>query len=508
MPRNGRIVLLVAAFGLAVGSTRAQDDLGPPPKPPVKAAPVTLPPDDLDAPPVPLKKSAVKEKVDPAKQTIDFPGVDLPSDPPQAKGKKTPQSKVDGLSAPKVAPTLKTPTDAKKSAPELIAFPSGEEATKKTPSTVEMPPDPPKKAATDLLSEEKKAVPSIAETPNIKLSRPIPAESNRNRKPATLQPVDPPVVAAQQPNEIPAPAAQKSNEPIAASDPPHIRHAPKMKKTINVEMAKPAEEQEEKSPIVQAAAIVPVPKPQDQYELVQPRLPNYDVVHAKSSRQPDADALRVVYESPEMLAGDGVIQAGATMADAPAPAIESYQVRIWKIDGWETFQELARMEYRDEGLAAPLAKYNRSGFRPGDALPAGQKVRLPPKWVLERSGTTVARRPAPIKNDFIAPPATSVQGQPAGSGMVASSGDRSKPGSLVKNGGASPLPKETTPPEAGRVFVVNEKDMTLYKVAKRILGDGSQWKQIYDLNRDRLSSSQAELKVGTRLRVPEGSMIR
>ena len=105
MPRSGRIVWLAAAFGLAVGSTRAQDDLAPPPKSPTKSAPVTLPPDDLEAPPVPLKKPAAKpKKSEAAKETIDFPGVDLPSDPPSTKGKKATASKSESLSAPKTAP--------------------------------------------------------------------------------------------------------------------------------------------------------------------------------------------------------------------------------------------------------------------------------------------------------------------------------------------------------------------------------------------------------------------
>lgn len=495
MPRNGRIIWLAATLGL-IGSLRAQDDPAPPPKTGVKSAPAPLPPDDLGEPPAPKKPPAGKKTtLAPPKDTIEFPGVDLPDDPPAVKKKSAPPATLELPNEPKRA--SRSPKEEAAKPVDSITFPDSDT------------PNIPERGVTKAREQTPPAIGSERESrlSPITLSAPVAAQSTRPRKSATIQPAE---TRGEQPPEekaIPARSFPKKSEVIAASSPRELRRA--LKKTADAEKAESTDEKKEEEAIIQAAAAAPAPKPQDQYELVQPRLPNYDVVHASSSPRQDPDALRTVYESPEQLlrGSDRVVQTAA-FAEGQGASIESYQVRIWKIDGWETFQELARMEYRDESLAASLAKYNRSGYRPTDPIPAGHKVRLPPKWVLERSGTTVSRRPAPIKSDFQAPPATSVEGQPAGSGVVASSSDRSKPGSLVRNGVASPLPKENAPVETGPVFVVKESGLTLWMVAKRVLGDGSKNKQIYDLNRDRLSSSQAELKIGTRLRLPEGSMVR
>jgi hypothetical protein len=490
MPRNGRMIWLAATLGL-ISSLRAQDDLPPPPKTGVKSAPLPAPPDDLAEPMAPKRKPAARKTAPPpVRDSLDLPGVDLPSEPPAATMKSAPPS------------TLELPSETKRASnsPKMEAA--------KPIDRISFPDSDTPKAPERGVQTKEQEQPTVDSKPtSITLSAPVAAQSTRPRKSATLRSVEAPIEQPPEEKAIPAPSFPKKTELIASSLPPELRRAPK--KTIDMEKTKLADEKKEQEAIIQAAAVAPVSKPQDQYELVQPRLPNYDVVHAKSSPRQDPDALRTVYESPEQLlrGSDGVVQTAA-FAEGQGASIESYQVRIWKIDGWETFQELARMEYRDEALAASLAKYNRSGYRPTDPIPAGHKVRLPPKWVLERSGTTVARRPAPIKSDFQAPPATAVEGQPAGSGIVASSGDRSKPGSLVRENAASPLPKEKAPVETGPVFVVNEAGMTLYMVAKRVLGDGSKNKQIYDLNRDRLSSSQSELKIGTRLRMPEGSMVR
>jgi protein TonB len=459
MPRNRMTVLLAAGLVMA-GSARAQDDLAPPPRPPSKKLPPPVSSsDDLAIPPASPKKPA-PAPAPPKKDTIDFPAAELPSDEPPAP--------------------VKRPLPAKK-IPDRIAMPSIDE-----PAAPKLEPRPPEK-------KEPAA--------EVKLSAPITAQSTRPRKLPEPLPKEPLPQPLELEKAIPAPAANAmkptSSGPLAESLPRHLRNQPK--KTIEVEKAKPEVEDAE---IIQAAAVKPEPKPQDRYELISPKLPSYDVVHAKSSPPHNADAIATVYER----AGEegGIIQVGATTGDGGA-AIESYAVKIWKIDGWETWKELARMEYREESLAATLAKYNRSGHRPSDALPAGQKVRLPPKWVLERSTgvSTVARRPAPIRSEFVAPPATSVQAQPAGSGLVAAS-DRTK-GTLTKSKGASPLPSEV---EKGPIFVVKEEGLTLYKVAKQALGDGSRWREIHRMNLDRGVSESAPVKVGTRLRLPDGAMMR
>jgi LysM repeat protein len=63
-------------------------------------------------------------------------------------------------------------------------------------------------------------------------------------------------------------------------------------------------------------------------------------------------------------------------------------------------------------------------------------------------------------------------------------------------------PATDTPPRAsGETYTVKSGD-SLWRIAKRELGDQSKWKQIYDLNKDRLKSPD-QLKVGQVLRLPE-----
>ena len=453
MPRFGRTIWLASALCVTASMARAQDDLAPP-KPPLKKSSIPLPVDVLRIPP-----ASAKPKSAPAN---DGPGVELPLDEPPAPLKKQ---------------------KAEQKAPERIEMPP-----------VEQKPSPPKALA----PEPEKLLNEKSPPMRIELSPPVAAQSQRPRKTVEPLPADPPGEPKTQMKAIPAPTNANragTEELIAQSHPAHVRES--RRKTIEVEK-KAADEAETNSAVIQAGATEPLPRDRSQFELVAPRLPSYDVVPSKSAPPHRADAIATVYETPNDGA-EGIIQVGAMKGEGGA-SIESYAVRIWTIDGWESFCELARMEYRDESLATALAKYNRSGRRPTDGLPAGLKVRLPPKSVLERgSGRVVANRPAPVRTDFAAPPATSVQPMPRGDGMVAAS-DRSK-GTLSKDKSASPLP----PVDEGRVFVVEEKGMTLYTVAKRTLGDGLKWKQIFDINADRVSSSQGELKVGTRLRLPEGA---
>lgn len=46
---------------------------------------------------------------------------------------------------------------------------------------------------------------------------------------------------------------------------------------------------------------------------------------------------------------------------------------------------------------------------------------------------------------------------------------------------------------------------TLWRIARRVLGDGRRWKDIHDVNRDRVPDPD-RLRVGTELRLPAGAM--
>ncbi|MCX5683083.1 MAG: LysM peptidoglycan-binding domain-containing protein [Planctomycetota bacterium] len=63
---------------------------------------------------------------------------------------------------------------------------------------------------------------------------------------------------------------------------------------------------------------------------------------------------------------------------------------------------------------------------------------------------------------------------------------------------------DATPPAAaaGKVYVVQKND-TLIGISKRIYGDASMYLKIYEANKDILSSRNAALHVGQKLRLPE-----
>ena len=61
--------------------------------------------------------------------------------------------------------------------------------------------------------------------------------------------------------------------------------------------------------------------------------------------------------------------------------------------------------------------------------------------------------------------------------------------------------RETVHPTAGRSTYTIERGDSLTKIARNILGDGSRWREIYELNRDRLDSPDI-LEIGLTLRMP------
>ena len=56
-------------------------------------------------------------------------------------------------------------------------------------------------------------------------------------------------------------------------------------------------------------------------------------------------------------------------------------------------------------------------------------------------------------------------------------------------------------PPAGRATYVVERGDTLTKIARDVLNDATRWREIFDLNRDKLESADI-LQVGMELRLP------
>jgi len=65
-----------------------------------------------------------------------------------------------------------------------------------------------------------------------------------------------------------------------------------------------------------------------------------------------------------------------------------------------------------------------------------------------------------------------------------------------------PAPAVPAAPAAGKVYLVQKND-TLIGISKRVYGDASMYRKIYEANKDILSSPSATLHIGQKLRLPE-----
>jgi len=142
--------------------------------------------------------------------------------------------------------------------------------------------------------------------------------------------------------------------------------------------------------------------------------------------------------------------------------IESYmpdtRFYVWK--SGDTFPALAQRYYGD---VARLATLRRANEGRNDAQP-GDRVLIP---VFDPDVPTIVA--------------------PAPSAPVAA-GAATKPAAVASEASGS------------KIHVVKEGE-SLWVISKKELGAGSRWKEIYDANRDQLSSPEA-LKTGLKLRVP------
>ena len=66
---------------------------------------------------------------------------------------------------------------------------------------------------------------------------------------------------------------------------------------------------------------------------------------------------------------------------------------------------------------------------------------------------------------------------------------------------AAVSPTSTTEPVAGDTYEVQSGD-TLLTISEQKYGDGTQWRRIYDANKDVIGSDPDKLKIGMQLKVP------
>jgi len=135
--------------------------------------------------------------------------------------------------------------------------------------------------------------------------------------------------------------------------------------------------------------------------------------------------------------------------------------RTYAIQAGDTLIHIARDEYGDDNLWKAIKAAN-----PGldeTRLKIGQKIKIPSKAEAQRLAGAAAK-PMPS----VTRPET---------------------------------PTGTTQPPTGRATYVVGRGDSLIKIARNVLKDDTRWKEIYDLNRDKLESPD-ELRIGMELKLP------
>ncbi|MGI9014354.1 MAG: LysM peptidoglycan-binding domain-containing protein [Phycisphaerales bacterium] len=185
---------------------------------------------------------------------------------------------------------------------------------------------------------------------------------------------------------------------------------------------------------------------------------SFDDDAREDSSGPDfADAMTITMPGQQaLLASD---RAGGSSFDLPPPLPGAY---TWHtIKPGESLAKIAREKYGDEKLWKRLASFNVDRIPNPDIVPAGVTIRLPSREELS-SGT----------------PASPSQGSPA-------------------NG---PSAKKPDAPVAFRTYTVKRGDV-LSEIAKSELGRASQWRLLYELNRDVIKDPD-HVPAGVTLKIP------
>jgi len=198
------------------------------------------------------------------------------------------------------------------------------------------------------------------------------------------------------------------------------------------------------------------------YQRRRDRLPGQGDVHSSSEHEGTALARRseapVAGADPPgpTLRPTGV--AGEVVTGAWRPRNTSAGGNTYTIVQGDTLYGIAMKHYGD-ARSAQIIEAANPGLNP-TALRVGEKILLPEK-----------------------PPAAEKLPAAAGGSAAAA--------------GAAPAA-----PAAGKVYLVQKND-TLIGISKRIYGDASMYRKIYEANKDILSSPSATLHIGQKLRLPE-----
>lgn len=406
-----------------------------------------------------------------------------------AEQKKEPPAATE--SKPPVLPTLPDKPDATPPAPA---------APESTPPAAPQPgPTPPKEKPDD------KPVFTIP-LPDAPVNVPKPETSNPAAKDLADKPErDKALPSDKKPTET-SPVVPALQQPNLATT-PDARDAPEKPAVVEQTPTPPsvpqAERKEPPAPEPPAAA----PKlPDGSREPLRPTMPGVETPSRPSGEAPQRPVPPPLGSVPTAVAPTFAIPApAASRPAATGPRVESYDEESYHVQPGDSYRGISRTFYNTDRYEKALALFNRAHPQASEGarqdppmLQAGQMVFIPPIRILEREYGAEAVPPAPIAPAAVpAAPA----GLPAAPATVPQAGlDVPRPlaGPSLPRAPVRESPRSLSPSGGERRYRVPGAGEMFLEIARRTLGSGERWVEIYQLNRQ---YNPAE-------RVPAGSVLR
>ncbi len=424
------------------------------------------------------------------------PPDNLPPPPPLLITEKPPVSLADAEKISANATGLAKPKDS--GSPQMSTPPSTEPPSSPFSSAPAKPPEPPPLAESPVpvpppppFVTKADAVPPTEE--------PVVTDDKTGTQEKSLPPAAPVVVT---PNDVPfgkpstssaavpslgspvAPAVEKT--PLDKPMPPVV--SPSAEPPAVADTAKPAP-----SATNPPNLNVPSPPPSDAFDRSYPA-PPASLVASRNHQPKPEDAIPVTVR-PQTQPLTPPPPDGYPVKIVPSPSgkpveVLDYEVQRYTAGPSETWEGISRNKYGSERFARALAAFNRDR-NPGLTAPLpGVTILLPPAYILQR------RYPQLVE----AAPPTPNYAENAASGI--------KPAFGSANSGTAVYPPSAPVPATSgtyKLYRVQPND-TIWVIAKRTLGSGDRWPEIFRLNRDVLGDVN-QLPPGLVLRLPPDARV-
>jgi nucleoid-associated protein YgaU len=192
-------------------------------------------------------------------------------------------------------------------------------------------------------------------------------------------------------------------------------------------------------------------------------------------------------------------------ASSASPQVESYDEDTYTCKANDTFRSISQAVYRTDAYDQALLLFNRNHPLANEAikqnpplLQAGQPIYIPPLQILRKyyaasipdnNNLTGVRNPASNETPSATQPLTLM---PPASGAVTATG-------------AAPATGTATTTASTRTYRVGGTGEMIRDIARRTLGNGDRWTEIYHLNRS--YDPMYAVPAGTELRLPADARV-